>query len=69
MLLEHLKLAYKSTPWDHATRLLLGEALLVNGRIDEGAELWASINNSQSQLQARAFWYEYIADEKTAGAN
>jgi hypothetical protein len=61
--LEHLELAYKSTPWDHATRLLLGEALLVNGRVDEGAALWASINNSQSQLQTRAFWYEYLEDE------
>jgi hypothetical protein len=62
--LGHLELAYKSTPWDHASRLLLGEALLVNGRVDEGSALWASINNSQAQLQARAFWYEYLADEK-----
>ncbi len=62
--LKHLEMANKSTPWDYATRLLLGEALLVNGRVDEGAALWASINNLQNQLQGRAFWYEYLVDEE-----
>ncbi len=39
--LKHLEMAYKGTPWDNGTRQLLGEALLVNGRVDEGAALWA----------------------------
>ena len=62
--LQHLELAYESTPWDNGSRQLLGEALLVNGRIDEGTALWAQVNNAQGQLQSRKFWYEHIAHEE-----
>jgi tetratricopeptide (TPR) repeat protein len=64
--LDHLKLAYSVTPWDNASRQLLGEAYLVNGFIEEGRSLWDSVNNSQDQLKAREFWYMYIGDEMRA---
>jgi tetratricopeptide (TPR) repeat protein len=62
--LLHLQTAYKATPWDNATRQLLGEALIVNGRIEEGAEMWATVDRSNNQLDLRAFWYEYIGDSQ-----
>ena len=34
--LVHLMMAYEATPWDNATRQLLGEAYLVNGRCRKG---------------------------------
>lgn len=54
--LSHLLAAYEMTPWDNATRQLLGEAYIVNGQVDDGAALWAGVNNAQDQLQIRAFW-------------
>ena len=39
--LSHLLAAYEMTPWDNATRQLLGEAYIVNGQVDDGAALWA----------------------------
>jgi predicted negative regulator of RcsB-dependent stress response len=62
--LKHLELAYESTSWDNGTRLMLGEAMLVNGRNDEGRALWADVNNAQEQLQTRVFWYKYIGDDE-----
>jgi O-antigen ligase len=64
--LDHLKLAYSATPWDNATRQLLGEAYLVNGFVEEGRSLWESVNNGQDQFKAREFWYMYIEDEMRA---
>jgi tetratricopeptide (TPR) repeat protein len=64
--LDHLKLAYLRTPWDNASRQLLGEAYLVNGFVEEGRSLWDSVNNSQDQLKAREFWYNYIGDDMRA---
>jgi O-antigen ligase len=61
--LGYLKLAYEITPWDNATRQLLGEAYLVNGQLESGKELWKSVNNEEQQLAARVFWYEHIQDE------
>ncbi len=61
---QHLALAYASMPWSHTTRQLYGEALVVNGRLADGAALWAAVNNDQDQLAARLFWYEYIQDSK-----
>lgn len=60
--LDHLKLAHSGTPWDNASRQLLGEAYLVNGMVEEGRALWKSVNNRQDQLKAREFWYNYIED-------
>jgi tetratricopeptide (TPR) repeat protein len=60
--LAHLQAAYQETPWDSATRQLLGEALIVNGRTEEGTAMWATAARTNSQLTLRAFWYEYIGD-------
>lgn len=61
--LVHLKLAYEITPWDNSTRQMLGEAYLVNGQLEAGRELWKTVNNTEQQLAARVFWYEFIQDE------
>jgi O-antigen ligase len=66
--LAHLLTAYEMTPWDNATRQLLGEAYIVNGQVDEGAALWAEVNNAEDQLQIRAFWYEHIGDPERLAA-
>ena len=60
--LVHLEQAYAITPWDNATRQLYGEALIVTGRVNEGAAQWSTVNNSEQQLILRAFWYEHIGD-------
>jgi hypothetical protein len=64
--LRHLEAAYASEPGNPATRQLLGEALIANGRLDEGSKLWAEVPNEQSQLAARVFWYQYIGDAERA---
>lgn len=61
--LLHLETAYRRAPWDYASRLMFGEALLVNGELDAGAALWQDIENQHFQLDARAFWYSHIEDE------
>ena len=61
--LDHLKLAYSVTPWDNATRQLLGEAYLANGFIEEGRSLWETVHNNQDQLKVREFWYTHIKDD------
>ncbi len=65
--LDHLILAHSGTPWDNASRQLLGEAYLVNGLVEEGRTLWKSVNNQQDQLKAREFWYNFIEDDVRAG--
>jgi tetratricopeptide (TPR) repeat protein len=66
--LAHLLAAYEITPWDNATRQLLGEAYIVNGQVDEGTALWAEVHNGEDQLQLRAFWYDYIGDPERLAA-
>jgi O-antigen ligase len=58
--LRHLEAAYTRTAWNDATGQLLGEAYLVNGRIEEGAALWSQTNNDQGQLDLRSAWYSEI---------
>ena len=60
--LRHLRAAYAAEPWSVTTRQLLGEALVVNGYLDEGRALWADVNDDQQQLELRAFWYGYVKD-------
>jgi len=64
--LVHLETAYAAEPNVVTTRQLLGEALIVNGRVEEGQALWADVNTEQGQLLARIFWYEYIGDAERA---
>jgi hypothetical protein len=60
--LGHLEAAYTVEPENVTTRQLLGEALVANGRVDEGKALWSTVSNEQRQLEMRAFWYSYIGD-------
>lgn len=65
--LGHLEAAHAAEPWSEINRRLLGEALIVNGQPQEGTALWAGVSNEQGQLEARAYWYEYLGDvERTA---
>jgi tetratricopeptide (TPR) repeat protein len=66
--LHHLQAAYAAEPWSVTARQLLGEALVVNGYVDEGRALWAEVNNGQRQLDLRAFWYGYIGDGEREAA-
>ncbi len=66
--LGYLQRAHAAVPWDSATRQHYGEALIANGRVAEGAALWATVNNGQDQLAARLFWYDYIGDEERLAA-
>jgi len=61
--LTYLLLAYQRAPWDNATRQLVGEALILNGRLDEGVKLWSTVNVEQNQLNLRRYWYQYLGDE------
>jgi tetratricopeptide (TPR) repeat protein len=65
--LAHLERAYAATPGDVATRQLLGEAYIVNGRLEEGEALWATLERGQGQLEARVWWYGHLGDEEREG--
>jgi hypothetical protein len=64
--LAHLEAAYAAEPRSVTTRQLYGEALIANGKLEEGQELWEDVNTEQGQLQARIFWYEHIGDQERA---
>jgi O-antigen ligase len=64
--LAHLEAAYAAEPNVTTTRQLLGEALIVNGRLEEGQALWSDTNNEQGQLGARAFWYKHVGETERA---
>jgi hypothetical protein len=64
--LHHLRLAHEVEPESVTTQQLLGEALIVNGRLGEGRKLWDSVNNEHGQLALRAFWYSHIGDAERA---
>jgi hypothetical protein len=64
--LAHLQTAYRNEPSSVPTRQLLGEALVVNGRLEEGRALWAGLGNELDQLNNRIFWYEHIGEAERA---
>lgn len=64
--LAHLEVAYAAEPNATTTRQLLGEALIVNGRIEEGQALWSDVKRDEGQLEARVYWYEHIGDVERA---
>jgi len=64
--LAHLEAAYAAEPNVTTTRQLLGEALIVNGRIEEGQALWSDTNKEQGQLDARVYWYQHIGETERA---
>ena len=61
--LFHLQKAYLATPWDNATRQLLGEAYIVTGDVQTGRELWKSVDNSINQLTIRRYWYDFLGED------
>lgn len=65
--LLHLEAAYELEPGSEVTRQLLGEALIVNGRYQEGAVLWQGVTNAQRQLDLRVWWYQHIGEQELAG--
>jgi hypothetical protein len=64
--LRHLEAAYAAEPGSNTARQLYGEALIANGRVDEGRTLWAEVSNEQNQLGIRAWWYGHIGDTERA---
>ena len=64
--LAHLEAAYASEPWSSTTRQLYGEALIVNGRVDEGQALWSTLSAAQGQVGIRLYWYDSIGDTQRA---
>ena len=64
--LARLEAAYAAEPNATTTRQLLGEALIVNGRLEEGQALWSDVKRDEGQLEARVYWYEHIGDVERA---
>jgi len=64
--LSHLTRALAAEPRSETTRQLLGEALIANGQLRAGRELWSTVENRQGQLDLRASWYGHIGDEQRA---
>jgi O-antigen ligase len=64
--LGHLEAAYATEPSVATTQQLFGEALIVNGRIEEGQALWSDLGREQGQLDIRIYWYEHIGDAERA---
>jgi len=64
--LSHLGEAYAAEPHSNTMRQLLGEALIVNGQLEEGRALWERVDGSQGQLALRRWWYEHFGDEERA---
>lgn len=64
--LAHLEAAYRAEPNVLTTRQLLGEALIVNGRLEEGQALWSGVSNEQRQLELRVDWYRQVGDAQRA---
>jgi O-antigen ligase len=60
---RHLESAYAQAPWDNSTKQMLGEAYIVNGQVGAGASLWSLVDNDLDQLDIRAAWYRYTADD------
>ena len=64
--LAHLEAAYTAEPDVMTTRQLLGEALIVNGHLEEGQALWSGVSNEQRQLELRVDWYQQVGDAQRA---
>ncbi|MFN2291509.1 MAG: O-antigen ligase family protein [Anaerolineae bacterium] len=64
--LQHLEAAYAVESKSMTTRQLFGEALIVNGRVEEGRALWEDVSNDENQLGIRAWWYGYIGETERA---
>ena len=65
---QHLLAAYKSAPYQRATRQLLGELYAISGDSTRAATLWSGIDLSDGQLGIREWWYEHIAEPEHAAS-
>lgn len=64
--LGHLTRAYAVEQGNETTRQLLGEALIANGQLDAGRELWSTVENERGQLGLRVWWYGQVGDLERA---
>jgi hypothetical protein len=63
----HFTAAYQAAPHQRATRQLLGECAAFNDQPEQAAQLWKTVDVSQSQLNIREWWYQgYLHDSKHA---
>jgi hypothetical protein len=44
----------------------LGESYAIAGDSERAAQLWQTLELSESQLQIRAWWYEHIGESERA---
>lgn len=66
---QRLALAYAAAPGQRATRQLLGECYALQGTAGQAAALWQTIDNLESQLETRIWWYaDYLDDSQRAAA-
>jgi hypothetical protein len=63
---RHLEAAYSAAPGQRVTRQLLGESYAIAGDSERAAQLWQTLELSESQLQIRAWWYEHIGESERA---
>jgi O-antigen ligase len=60
--LMHLDAVYQRMPWDNSARQMLGETYIVTGDARRGVALWSEVDNSNGQLNTRAYWYGLLGD-------
>ncbi len=65
--LAHMQAAWESGHRDRVTRLLLGDALVANGRVEEAVEVVRGLTWSEERL-AHLAWYRYWRSEDYARA-
>jgi hypothetical protein len=60
--LKHTQAAWEAGHRDRVTRLLLGDALVAQGRVEEAAAMVRGLEWAESRLNGQA-WYRYWVDE------
>ncbi|MEE8391440.1 MAG: tetratricopeptide repeat protein, partial [Anaerolineae bacterium] len=60
--LEHTRAAWEAGHRDRVTRLLLGDALVAQGRVEEAAAVVRGLDWAESRLNGQA-WYRYWVNE------
>jgi O-antigen ligase len=58
---RYLTEAYLRAPEERATRLMLGEALALQGQPQRAAELWRTVDTTKGELAAREWWVRQVA--------
>ncbi len=60
--------AHRSGYTSRAAKQLYGEWLAINGRPQEAAAIWRTLDLSQGQLEGREWWYEHVGEHAKADA-